>query len=304
MTPTDNDTSNALTLRRPDVPVNLNDLAARKSEGVEIIEARGVILNTARTGAIRATSPPDWLLFKSPEEQGGQVVGYLQDCGADRVRDFFGINVYGISDPVKVVGNDPSIFHYLITGSGFCAMTNQTLEAVEGGRASTDDFCRDKTGADLELAVRKAARANLDGNITRELAGLKSVPVEDLIRAWEGTPKKIEDCRRGRGFGTRNERLGANNEKAPDVTPPVCPHCKTAGVYRPAKGNRGAFYGCPNYTKHEDKRWFVDAAEWVAKQKQAQAAAAVAPAAPAAVATGPITAADVFGGKREPGQEG
>jgi hypothetical protein len=282
----------AIALRHPGIPVTLSELAALKGEAIEVIEARVQVLETLRRAAIRATSPEDWLLFKAPEEQGGQVVGYLQDCGADRVRDLYGIEVFNVSKPEKVVGNDPAVFHYLVMGSGRCKLTRQTVELMEGGRSSTDDFCKGKTGADLELAVRKAARANLDGGITRELAGMKSVPMNELAEAWVGTKKSTEACRRGRGFGTRDERVGGRSEKAPDIDPPVCPHCQTPGQYRPAKGNRGAFYGCPNYTKHADKKWIVDAARWAADHAtitQATATAAMAGASPFA---------------REPGQEG
>lgn len=268
-----------LALRRPDVPTTLGELAALKGEAVEIIEARAQVLHTLRTAAIRATHPEDWLLFKSPEELGGQITGYLQDCGCDRVRDLYGIEVFGITPPQKISGTEPATFHYVITGSGRCKFTKQTVEAMEGGRSSTDDFCKDKTGADLELAVRKAARANLDGNITRELAGMKSVPVDELARAWDGTAKKVDGCRLGRGFGSRSERLGGASEKAPEVAPPVCPHCGSTGVYRPGRNGRGAFYGCPKYQSHADKKWIVDAEAWI-KQQQAKKPAP-APAAPA-----------------------
>ena len=266
-----------LSLRRPDVPVSLSDLAALKGEAIEIIEARVQILKTVRLAALRMTLPEDWVLFKAPDEHGGQVVGYLQDCGADRVRDIFGIRVFDISPMEKLVAADGTHFMYLVSGSGLSSLTRQTVSGIEGGRSSTDDFCKDKTGAALELLVRKAARANLDGNVTRELAGLKSVPIEEITEAWVGTSKKIDRCRRGRGFGTASERLGANSEKAPDVAPPVCPHCNTPGKYRAAKGNRTAFYGCPNYEKHPQQKWIVDAAKWVAEQtKHAPAPAAAA----------------------------
>lgn len=276
-------TTDAIELRRPDVPTTLSELAALKGEAVEIIEARVQVLETLRKAAIRATHPEDWLLFRAPAEQGGQVVGYLQDCGCDRVRDLYGIEVFAVSRPEKIVGNDPAVFHYLIEGSGRCKLTRQTVEAMEGGRSSTDDFCKDKTGADLELAVRKAARANLDGNITRELAGMKSVPQEELVRAWTGTPKRVESCRLGRGFGSRAERLGATAEGTPDVPPPTCPHCPPVNgepvklVYRQGKGDRGAFYGCPNYTKHPNQKIIVNAAEWIEQQAKSQAAAKPAP---------------------------
>lgn len=253
-----------LDLRRPDVPITIADLAARKAEGIEIIEARGVVLATARKIGLRLTSPPDWVLFKAPEEHGGQIVGYLQDAGADRVRDVTGIEIFDVSTPEKVVGAQPGEFHYIVRGSGRCKLTGQIVETMEGGRSSTDDFARGKAGVELELLIRKAARANLDGNIVRELAGMKAVPVEDLESAWSGTHKKIDQCRLGRGFGTRDERLGARSEKGPDIDPPICPHCKTPGVYRPAKGTRAPFYGCPNYTKHPDQKFIVDAAKWLA----------------------------------------
>lgn len=297
----------ALELRRPDVPADLNEIAALRSTGVEIVEARALVLTTLRKAAIRMTSPADWLLFKSPEEQGGQIVGYLQDCGADRVRDLYGIEIFGLSAPELVETNDPAIFHYLITGSGRCKLTRQILEDVEGGRSSTDDFCKGKNGLELKLAVRKAARANLDGNITRELSGLKSVPVEEIAAAWEGTNKKTENCRRGRGFGTRDERVGGASAKAPDVEPPVCPHCKSKGVYRPAKDNRKAFYGCPQYGKHPNEKFIIDAEKWIADHQGKPAASASAPASTGTAATAKVTpdpASAIFGNDRQPGEEG
>ena len=270
-----------LALRRPDVPTTLGELAALKGEAIEIIEARAQVLHTLRVAAIRATHPEDWLLFKSPDEQGGQVIAYLQDCGCDRVRDLFGIEVFDIGRPEKISGTEPGVFHYVILGSGRCKFTRQTVEAMEGGRSSTDDFCKDKQGAELELAVRKAARANLDGNITRELAGMKSVPVDELARAWDGTAKRVEGCRLGRGFGSRAERLGATAAGVPDVPPPVCAVCGTTGAYRPGKDGRGAFYGCPKYASHKDRKWIVDAEQWI-KQQQAAHTKAQAQAKPAA----------------------
>lgn len=295
-------TATQMALRHPGVPATLNDLAALKGEATEIIEARVRVLTTLRSAAIRITSPEDWLLFKAPDEQGGQVVGYLQDCGADRVRDLYGIEIFGLSEPLKVAGETAGVFHYLISGSGRCKLTRQVLEDVEGGRSSTDDFCKGKTGIELELAVRKAARANLDGNITRELAGLKSVPVDEIKDAWTGTTKDVSRCRRGRGFGTASERLGANKENAPDVEPPTCPHCQPANTvklkYREAKGNRAAFYGCPNYEKHPDKKVIVDAAKWLTDQQKKQAATPQPPATGA-----PPSAGEIFG-TRQPGEEG
>lgn len=260
-------------IRHPGAPTNLNELAGRKGEAVEIIEARVQVVETLRRASIRLTSPADWLLFKAPDDQGGQVVGYCQDSGAERFRDLWGIDVFDVSEPEKITGNDAAVFTYIVRGSGRCRITGQTLEQIEGARSSTDDFCQGKTGVGLEVLVRKAARANLDGGVTRELAGMKSVPIEEIAAAWEGTPKKIEQCRHGRGFGTRDERLGARSTKAPEVDPPVCPHCGSTGVFREGKNGRPGFYGCPRYKSHEAQRWLVDGPEWVAGAAARAAAA-------------------------------
>ena len=302
-----------LILRRPDIPVTLSELAALKGEALEVIEARVQVISTLRLASIRATHPEDWVLFKAKEEHGGQVVGYLQDAGCDRVRDLWGIEVFDVSKPEKVTGSEPGVFHYLISGSGRCKLTRQVLENIEGGRSSTDDFAKGKTGVDLDLTIRKAARANLDGNVTRELAGMKSVPLDELAAAWKGTSKRVEQCRKGRGFGSADERVGGRSQAVPDVEPPVCPHCGTTGRYRAGNDKRGPFYGCPNYQQHQDKKWIVDAAKWIAEQQgAAQTAAHVTNHPPMSrsvnekpAANGkPVAADEVFGSKREPGQEG
>jgi hypothetical protein len=298
-----------LDVRRPDIPVTINDLAALKGEAVAVVDARVQVLETLRKSSIRATGAEDWLLFRAPAEQGGQVVGYLQDCGAERVRPIWGIEVFNVSKPEKIAGADPSSFTYLISGDGRCSITHQAIEQIEGGRSSGEDFCRGKTGAELELLVRKAARANLDGRITRELAGMKSVPLDEIRAAWVGTPKKVEACRLGRGFGTRDERLGGMSDKAPNVEPPICPHCHAVGQYRPAKGDRGAFYGCPNYAKHPDKKFIEDAAKWIAKADKEmlpyQADTKKAPKQPVAKVERELSADEVFNKQnREPGEEG
>lgn len=236
------------------IPATLAELAAQKGDSLDIIHARVTILETLRAAAIRATSPEDWVLFKSPD---GQEIAYLQDCGAQRVRDVFGIEIFDVTTPEKITGESPAEFMYLQRGSGRCRLTHQTVVMVEGGRSSTEDFVRGKSGPDLEYEVRKATRANLDGSITRQLSGLSSVPVLALSAAWLNTSKTIASCRLGRGYGTRDERLGAT------IPPPVCTACGTVGVLRAAKGNRGAFYGCPNYQTHPDQRWTVDAQTWL-----------------------------------------
>ena len=237
-----------LPMEHPGREVSLSELAARQGEGLAIIEARAKILETLRKAAIRATSPEDWLLFK---DRKGAVIGYLQDCGCDRVRDLYGIEIQDVGRPEKVSGEDGQSFTYLIMGGGYCGITHQTVESIEGGRSSNDDFVKDKYGVELELAVRKAARANLDGNITRELAGLKSVPLQELNEAWKDSNKDSSNCRLGRGFGSGAERQGADMQTGagvPQSEAPSCPKCQGPMKFKQGvEGKYEAFWSCQKY---------------------------------------------------------
>lgn len=288
-------------LRDPRVPTTINELAAKQGDAVKILEARVLVLETARSKAIAMTHPEDWVLYKTRDER---VTGYLEDVGCERVRPIFGIRIFNVDEGRKVTADDGKSFAIIFRGCGSSGLTLDVLDAVEGIRESTEDFCKDLTGVKQEIRVRQAARANLDGKIVRELAGLGSVPIEELTRAWTGSDKKVDHCRKGRGFGTQDERHGATRVDQPQVDPPTCPHCpKVNGaevklVYRKASGEpgernyRAPFYGCPNYTKHPNAKVIVDVAEWVAKQT-AKAAAQQTPQPDAS-----------NGGGREPGAEG
>jgi hypothetical protein len=210
-------------------PETLEQIAALGDGGNEIVRARIQVLTTLRKASIQATNPEDWLLFRAEDKRdmSERIVGYLQDAGCDRVASLWGIEIFGIDKPERIMANDGTAnFMYLIRGSGRCSITRQTVEQIEGGRSSADDFCKDKTGTALELATRKAARANLDGNIVRELTGLKSVPLEQLRDAWEGSKKNWQNCVKGRGFG-KAEGNGGPTGAALDMSIPVpkCPKC-------------------------------------------------------------------------------
>lgn len=212
----------------PTAPATLEQIAALGDGAVEIVRARIQVLQTLRKASIQATNPEDWLLFHAVDRRSGQerTVAFLQDAGCDRVASLWGIEVFGISKPEKILANDgKNSFMYLVTGSGRCSITGQTVENIEGGRSSDDDFCRDKTGTALELATRKAARANLDGNIVRELTGLKSVPLAQLQDAWEGM-KDWNRCVKARGYGSSND-AGVTSNAPVDLSAPVppCPTC-------------------------------------------------------------------------------
>ena len=125
---------------------------------------------------------------------------------------------------------------------------------------------------------------------------MKSVPVGELAEAWIGTKKTIETCRRGRGFGTRDERVGGASEKAPNVESPRVPSLQIDRHLPPRQGGSAAFYGCPKYAAHPAKKFIIDAESWVREHSV-----------PAPSVTPPPTAGEVFGNgtpDRDPGMEG
>jgi hypothetical protein len=264
-------------------PTTLHELAALRSDALEVLETRLVLLETARKRSIRLTSPPDWSLSKAID---GTETGYLSDDGCDRVRPVLGIEIFNVSKHEKIESADGSCM-YLIRGSGYCRDTNMTVEDVEGGRATNERFfARDSslTGLALHLKVRKSARANLDGRIVRELAGLNRVAIEELRDAWVGTDKSTDQCARTHGYGSVDERHGGTREGAPDVEPPTCTVCKRPdGTPLPLKWRENKrFYGCANYDRHPQVKVTVDGDTWIAQQKKKHASAPAPDAAAAA----------------------
>ena len=215
-------------LIHPAAPATLEQIAALGDGAKEIIRARIQVIQTIRKASIQTTMPEDWLLFHAVDRRTGQerTTAYLQDAGCDRVAPLWGIEVFGIEKPERIMANDGTAnFMYLIRGSGRCSITGQTVEQMEGGRSSSDDFCKGETGTALELKVRKAARANLDGNIVRELTGLKSVPLNELQAAWEGSSKDWNRCVKARGYGSGKPEAAGNVASVSTGPVPDCPVC-------------------------------------------------------------------------------
>jgi len=269
--------STQLVLRNPQVPVTIDQLAALKVAGaLEVLDARVLVLEIARKKAIRMTHPPDWVLFRTPD---GVETGYLQDAGCDRIRDILGIEVFNVSKTERIASADGQSFVCVVRGDGRSRLTLQTVVEMVGGRSSDEEYAKGKTGAALELSIEKAARANLDGGITRELAGLRNVPIEELRAAWEGTAKRVEQCRKGRGYGSGNQRYGQAVDDLDNVPAPTCTICKGAdGKPLPLtlrRNSKTPFWGCSNYSKHaNDRSMNKDAAAWAAEHRPAASAAA------------------------------
>jgi hypothetical protein len=249
----------ALELRKPGTPTSVTELAALAAKkGVAIIDARSEILQTLRIASIKLTMPSDWTLFRAVDERGESVTAFLGDQGCDRIKKLWGIQIDHLSKPELIEDPDTKEYAYRITGDGRCSLTGEAVYDMEGVRYSSEKYAFEKPeGIQRRVAVRKAARANLDGGITRELAGMKAVPVEELDKAWEGGWRKSSMCAKGKGFGSKDQRMGRGDEKTGEIDPadiPTCDICRVKLVYRPAK----RFWGCPSYQKHPNEKIIVN----------------------------------------------
>jgi hypothetical protein len=266
-----------IALRRPSIPASINELAAlEQNRGKAIIEQRTEILEALRSASIKLTVPRDWTLYKTLD---GVVTGFLDDAGCDRIKKLWAIQISNLGPMERIPGDGVAAdgaYAYQITADGHSNMTGESVYGMEGVRYSNEKYAEEKPdGIQREVAVRKAARANLDGGIVRELAGMKSVPLEELEAAWNGTWKKTEHCNRGRGFGSRDERLGSGQASAHGIDPqdiPQCDLCQIPLVWRPGKGDREGFFGCKNWEKHKDTKVIVplSKAKELAQKKHAQ----------------------------------
>ncbi len=229
-------------------------------QGLQKIERGIAIMKTLRNASIALTFPHDWVLFKADD----RITGFLQETGCQRIKDLWGIEVYDLGDWIRAEDMETKDFSWSISGTGISKRTGQIITGVTGTRYSYEDFIvkRKLRNLQIETEVKKAARANLDGNIARELAGMKSVPMEELDGVWKtagmGEYKTSKLCPRGRGFGTADERAGGSSDKNGGVDVqdiPFCLYCEPPErlVFRAEK----QFWGCRNYGKHPDQKMII-----------------------------------------------
>ena len=236
---------------------------AQSDQGKAFLERAIDIMKTLRAASIALTYPHDWVLFKAED----RITGYLQDVGCQRIRDMWGIEIFNISDWTRVEGEDKE-FSYTLTADGMCKRTGGVVEKITGTRYSYEDFIvkRRLNKLQIEAEVKKAARANLDGSIVRELAALKSVPAEELDQVWAaagmGGYKTTKLCPKGRGFGSQAERQGANikqSDEIPAELQPMCQQCDPpyrmkfvpSGVSKTNDRPYDAFWTCTRNKDHK-----------------------------------------------------
>lgn len=192
------------------------------AEAEEIFERRTKLIETCYLVAINRTRPQDWILFRDPQ---GNVHAMLAASGAQLVAEVYGIKLsnvrprddQGLFDPERVVYS-PGVFGL----RGACdawSRINGREQMIEMTRRSDEDFTgrtvdaegqfthdKDKRIGAFEGDLRSAVLTGLLTKAVRVLCGMTRVPTSDLERAWGTSGKKVDQCRKGHGFGTSADR--------------------------------------------------------------------------------------------------
>lgn len=192
------------------------------AEAEEIFERRTNLLEKCYLVAINRTRPQDWILFKDPQ---GNVNAMLAASGAQLVAEVYQVKLSnirpkddrGLFDPERT-----AISSGVFSFRGSCdawSRINGREQMVEMTRRSDEDFTGRTVDADGLLTIDRDKRVGADegdlrsalltGLLTkavRVLCGMTRVPPGDLEKAWKGTEKKVDQCRKGHGFGTSAAR--------------------------------------------------------------------------------------------------
>lgn len=264
----------------------VTQLANRGSEGKLVIKAREDIVDAAIRASIRTTQPEDYVLFR--DKNTGRVTAYLQESGCRRIQALWGVDVLPPKGEktfqYEKVELGPD-FAYQVVGDSYCKLTDTWIRGVEGMRCSTENFISQvKEPLLKDIRVRQAAKASLDGNCIRRHSGMQNIPEQFLNEVWKGSGKSSARCSKGKGFGTSDERRGAQetNHDRPDVPAPICDDCQVemeyhaAGKSRDGKSSWEAFYRCPkfqwdNATRKANGHSRMKAADWEKTQAQRSA---------------------------------
>lgn len=192
-----------------------------KLENAEaLFQRRAALMESFYMTALKRTRPQDWILFKDKQ---GNVNAMLAASGAELVAEVYGIRISNIRpldgrgmfapERVEITGGAYELrgacdAYSRVNGrEAFGLEMSRRSDEQFTGRAVNEDGKFDFQGKSANPAdLRSSVLTGLRTKTVRVLCGMTRVPPGDLEKAWTGTPKKVDDCRKGSGFGTGNER--------------------------------------------------------------------------------------------------
>lgn len=212
--------------RRADAP--LLEVLSKLENAEALFARRASLMESFYTTALRRTRPQDWILFKDKQ---GNVNAMLAASGAELVAEVYGIRIFNIRpmdsrgmfapERVEIVGGA-----YELRGAcdAYSRVNGREAWGLEISRRSDEQFTGRSVNEDGKFDfegksanpsdLRSAVLTGLRTKTVRVLCGMTRVPPSDLEKAWIGSPKKTDDCRKGSGFGTGKERT--TNALTPD----------------------------------------------------------------------------------------
>lgn len=200
------------------------EVMARMELGAELFDRRVDLIEKMYKAALRRTRPQDWVLSKDAQ---GTETAMLTASGAPLIAELYGIEIYNIRpvstsgqfEPKKEASSRPGIYTLRAWCSAFSRANGRRLELLEFARRSDEQFTGrgvDEAGAithsprevvaALDADLRQSVMTGMVTKATKALAGMTRVPKADLDKAWDGTGKLSDQCRRGHGYGTGQER--------------------------------------------------------------------------------------------------
>lgn len=211
---------------------SLIDRLGREDDPIKKFKMRSALMEALYTAAIARTRPQDWILSK---DHLGTVTAMIASSGARLIAEIYEIELTNLR-PLDELGMFAPILTEVGRGAfslrGACDATskaNGRTQPIETERRSDEDFTgrtvdgegslsfnREKKVGSWEGDVRASVLTGLETKAVRTLCSMSRVPPEELSRAWEGTGKSVDGCRKGQGFGTSNDR-GAQALSDPEV---------------------------------------------------------------------------------------
>jgi len=204
--------------RRAEAP--LLEQLVKLENAAAVFERRASLMESFYITALKRTRPQDWILFK---DKAGNVNAMLAASGAELVAEVYGVRVFNIRpmddrgmfapERVEISGGA-----YELRGAcdAYSRVNGRETMGLEISRRSDEQFTGRAVNADGHFDfegksanpsdLRSAVLTGLRTKTVRVLCGMTRVPPSDLERAWAGTSKKTDDCRKGSGYGTGKDR--------------------------------------------------------------------------------------------------
>lgn len=212
--------------KRSEAP--LLEILSRLENAEALFERRAKLMESFYMTALKRTRPEDWILFKDRQEN---VNAMLAASGADLVAEVYGIRMFnvrpmdsrGMFSPERL---DLKGGAYELRGAcdAFSRVNGREIFGLEISRRNDEQFTGRTVDDDGKFSfegksanpadLRSAVLTGLRTKTVRVLCGMTRVPTSDLERAWAGSNKKIEQCRKGSGFGSGKERRGEDLSEA------------------------------------------------------------------------------------------